>query len=205
MPFFPATHATEHKSLIEWVDAALVNARSTVHGLTIEHLRARPVPTSELTLGWLMLHIADVAEQWLGRAAAGPEGVGTDETVLERYERATASHDIGAHATVEDVLEEYDRTCASALELLRSADLEATVPVPTEMPWFPPDLSEFTARWVVQHVLAEIERHSGHADLLREAIDGRTMYDLIAEEQGIDMSYIGAWFADHPEIPAPAW
>ena len=54
-------------------------------------------------------------------------------------------------------------------------------------------------------MLAEIERHSGHADLLREAIDGRTMYDLIAEDQGIDMSYIGAWFADHPEIPAPAW
>src|SRR5699024_6757662 len=91
MPFFPATHATEHKSLIEWVDAALVNARSTVHGLTIEHLRARPVPTSELTLGGrelpaggLMPRLAGAAVQWPARAAAGPAGVGTAETALAR-------------------------------------------------------------------------------------------------------------------------
>lgn len=205
MPFFPATHATERENLIEWVDAALVNARSTVHGLDIEQLRARPVPTSELTLGWLMLHISDVAEQWLGRAAAGPAGFGSDETVLERYERAIESHEIAPDATAGDVLAEYDSKCASALDLLRAADLDAQVPVPTEMPWYPPGMPDFSGRWVVQHVLAEIERHSGHADLLREAIDGRTMYDLIAEDQGIDMSYIGAWFANHPEIPAPEW
>lgn len=205
MPLFPTTHATERETLIEWVDAALTNARSTVHGLDIAQLRSRPVPSSELTLGWLMLHIGDVAEQWLGRAAAGAAGFGTDESILERYERATDSHEIAPDATAEDVLAEYDRRCARALELLRSADLDAAVPVPTEMPWFPPDLPEFNGRWAVQHALGEIERHSGHADILREAIDGLTLYDLIARDQGIDMSYIGAWYAAHPEIPVPQW
>lgn len=205
MTLFPATHTTEHQTLLEWVDSALVNARSTVYGLDIEQLRARPVSTSELTLGWLMLHIADVAEQWLGRAAAGPAGFGTDRTVLERHERAIESHKIAPDATAEELLAEYDRRCASALELLRSADLDAEVPVPEEMPWFPADLPSFNGRWTVHHTLTEIGRHSGHADILREAIDGRTMYDLIATDQGFDMSYIGAWYANHPEIPAPQW
>ena len=68
MPFFPATRATEHEQLCEWVDAQLVNARSVVHGLTADQLRARPVPSSELTLGWLILHIGEVAETWLRNA-----------------------------------------------------------------------------------------------------------------------------------------
>ena len=205
MPLFPTTHSTEHETLIEWVDAALTNARSTVHGLNIEQLRATPIPSSELSLGWLMLHIADVAEQWLGRAAAGPAGFGTDESILQRYERAVDSHQIGADATAEDVLAEYDRKCAHALELLRSADLDAAVPVPTEMPWFPPGLPEFNGRWAALHALEEIQRHSGHADILREAIDGLTLYELIARDQSIDMSYIGAWYAAHPDIPTPQW
>lgn len=205
MPLFTATHTTEHETLIEWVDVALTNARSTVHGMDIHQLRATPIPSSELSLGWLLLHIGDVAEQWCGRAAAGPAEFGTDLSILERYERAFDSHRIAPDATAESVLAEYDRRCAHTLELLRSADLDAAVPVPAEMPWFPADLPEFNGRWVAQHVLGEINRHSGHADILREAIDGGTMYDLIARDQNIDMSYIGAWFAAHPEIPAPWW
>jgi hypothetical protein len=73
------------------------------------------------------------------------------------------------------------------------------------MPWFPPGQPSFNGRWAAMHALNEIARHSGHADILREAIDSRTMYELIAEDQGIDMSYIGAWFAAHPEVPAPQW
>ena len=73
------------------------------------------------------------------------------------------------------------------------------------MPWYPPGLPAFNGRWAALHALNEIARHSGHADILREAVDGRTMYELIAESQEIDMSYIGQWFAAHPEVPAPEW
>ena len=205
MPFVPATSGTERENLLEWIDVALTNARSIVAGLTADQLRARPIPSSELTLGWLTLHIGEVAESWLGRAAAAPRALDTGRTLLESFEHAETVNQVAPDATAEDVLVEFDRRHAAALDHLRTADLDATVPVPTEMPWFPADLPAFNGRWAALHALAEIERHSGHADILREAIDGGTMYDLIARDQGIDMSYIGRWFAEHPEVPAPAW
>ncbi|MEH6819058.1 mycothiol transferase [Dietzia psychralcaliphila] len=205
MPLFPATHTTERETLLEWIDDALVNARSIIHGLTGDQLRARPVPSSELTLGLLILHIGEVAEGWLGRAAAAPDPVETGRSLPEAFAWAEEVNRVGPDATAEEILAEFDRRHAAGLAHLRAADLDAVVPVPTEMPWFPPGMAPFNGWWVAQHVLTEINRHSGHADILREAIDGRTMYDLIAEDQGIDMSYIGAWFAAHPEVPAPAW
>ncbi|WP_010541085.1 DUF664 domain-containing protein [Dietzia alimentaria] len=205
MPLFPATRDTERETLLEWIDAALVNARSIVHGLTGDQLRVRPVPTSELTLGWLLLHIGEVAVNWCGRAAAAPDAPDTGRTLPEAFARAEAVNRVDPDATAEEILTEYDRRCAAGLAHLRSADLDAVVPVPTEMPWFPPGLPPFNGRWAALHALSEITRHSGHADILREAIDGRTMYELIAEDQSIDMSYIGAWFAAHPEVPAPQW
>ena len=205
MPFFPATTGTEHENLIEWTDVALTNARSIVAGLTGDQLRSRPIPSSELTLGWLILHIGEVAEGWLGRAAAAPEAPNTGHSLAEAFEYAETVNQVAPDATAEDVLAEFDRRHAAALEHLRAADLDATVPVPTEMPWFPTDLPPLNGRWAALHALGEIERHSGHADILREAIDGGTLYDLIARDQGIDMSYIGEWFAAHPEVPAPQW
>ena len=205
MPFFPAVHASEHETLVEWVSAALTNARSTVHGLDADQLRSRPIPSSDLTLGWLILHIGEVAEHWLGRAAAGPAGYDTERSITQKWESSWAINDVADDASADDVLAEFDRRAAAALESLRSMDLDAAVPAPTDAPWYPPGLPDFSGRWCVLHAYAEIERHSGHADLLREAIDGRTMYDLIAEDQGIDMSYIGEWFAAHPEVPAPDW
>ena len=205
MPLFPATHPTEKDTLLEWIDDALVNARSVVHGLTADQLRARPVSSSALTLGWLLLHIGEVADTWLARAAAGPDALDTGRTLVEDHEWAASVNRVDPHATTEDVLAAYDRRCAAGLEHLRAADLDAVVPVPEEMHWFPPGLPPFNGRWVALHVLNEVARHSGHADILREAIDGRTMYELVAESQGIDMSYIGRWFAAHPEVPAPEW
>lgn len=205
MPFFPTAHPTERENLIEWLDAALVNARSVVHGLTADQLRSKPVASSELTLGWLILHIGEVAESWLERAAVAPEVPDTGRTLAEAFAWSEEINRVAPDATAEEILAEYDRRCAAGLASFRTADLDATLPAPAEMPWYPADQKPFNGRWAALHVLAEIERHSGHADILREAIDGRTMYDLISADQGIDMSYIGAWFAAHPEVPAPQW
>ncbi|MGF0225109.1 DUF664 domain-containing protein [Dietzia natronolimnaea] len=205
MPLFPATYTTERETLLEWIDDALVNARSIVHGLTGDQLRARPVESSDLTLGWLILHIGQVAEDWLGRAAAAPDPLATGRSLPEAFAWAETVNRVDPEASAEEILAEYDRRCAAGLAHLRAADLDAEVPVPTEMPWFPRGLPPFNGRWAAQHVLTEINRHSGHADILREAIDGRTMYDLLAEDQAIDMSYIDAWFAAHPEVSAPEW
>ena len=110
---------------------------------------------------------------------------------------------LSEHETCAFLRARIEQVAARTEEVLRSADLDTTHPLPVA-PWFEPGVS-WSVRRVAIHMLAEISQHAGHADILREAIDSRTMYELIAEDQGIDMSYIGAWFAAHPEVPAPQW
>ncbi len=93
MPLFPATRDTERENLLEWIDAELVNARSIVHGLTGDQLRACPLPTSELTLGWLILHIGEVAESWTARAAAAPDAPATGRSLPEAFAAALRGGD----------------------------------------------------------------------------------------------------------------
>ena len=51
-------------------------------------------------------------------------------------------------------------------------------------PWYPEDPEGFSARWILLHVLEELARHAGHADIIREHIDGATMYELMAAAEG---------------------
>jgi hypothetical protein len=89
-----------------------------------------------------------------------------------------------------------DQTLASALARLDAvaeeterviggiSDLDQPVPVPKGVPWFPQDLEAWTVRWVLLHLVEELARHAGHADILREMIDGATMYELMAAAEG---------------------
>ena len=63
-------------------------------------------------------------------------------------------------------------------------DLDHLVPVPKGVPWFPQDLDHWTLRWVLLHLIEEIARHAGHADIVRESIDGATMFALQAGAEG---------------------
>ena len=58
------------------------------------------------------------------------------------------------------------------------------MPVPRDVPWFPQDVEAWSLRWVLLHLVQEIARHAGHADLIREAVDGATMYPLLAAVEG---------------------
>ncbi len=69
---------------------------------------------------------------------------------------------------------------AGSLRLVETADLDAAVPVPQDAPWFPKDVESWSVRWVILHVINELARHAGHADIIRETIDGATMYELVA-------------------------
>ena len=63
-------------------------------------------------------------------------------------------------------------------------NLNQVVPVPKGVPWFPADVEAWTVRWVLLHLIEETARHAGHADILRESIDGATMYALMAAAEG---------------------
>ena len=64
------------------------------------------------------------------------------------------------------------------------------MPVPQDVPWFPKNQPAWSVRWVILHVINELARHSGHADIIRETIDGATMYELIA---GLENWQIEGW------------
>ncbi len=57
-------------------------------------------------------------------------------------------------------------------------------PVPRDAPWFPKDVDAWSVRWVAMHIVEELARHAGHADIVRESIDGATMYELVAGREG---------------------
>lgn len=60
--------------------------------------------------------------------------------------------------------------------------LDDTFPLP-EAPWFPKD-ERVSMRWLLAHLVEEHARHAGHADIIRESLDGRTAFELVAEAGG---------------------
>ena len=66
----------------------------------------------------------------------------------------------------------------------RSPTSTTRCPVPKGVPWFPDDIEAWSVRWVLLHLIEEIARHAGHADIVRESIDGATMYELMAAAEG---------------------
>ena len=64
------------------------------------------------------------------------------------------------------------------------ADLGQDVPVDHSVPWNPKDLDNWSVRWVLLHLIQETARHAGHADIIREAVDGGTAYPIMAAAEG---------------------
>ena len=89
-----------------------------------------------------------------------------------------------------------DESLAGAIADLRAAgaeteaalstveDLGQPVPVPRGVPWFPADVQAWSVRWVLLHLIQETARHAGHADIVRESLDGATQYPLVAAAEG---------------------
>lgn len=136
----------------------------TAEGLTDEQARLR-TGASELTVGGTIKHCVAQERIWtdfLVRGAAAhdlPPGAFESQFVLDPDE------------TLAGVLAEMHDVAAATEALVRSLDdLDTDIALPTA-PWFPPD-TRWSRRKVLVHLLAEIAQHSGHADVVREGIDG---------------------------------
>jgi hypothetical protein len=80
--------------------------------------------------------------------------------------------------TVAELIADYRRAAAETEEIIFGLDdLDLPVPLP-EAPWFPPN-TVVSARWVLLHLIEETCRHAGHADIVRESIDGANAFELI--------------------------
>jgi uncharacterized damage-inducible protein DinB len=156
-------------SELELLDQYLDYQRQTVllktDGLSSSQL-ARTLPPSELTLGGLLHHLALVEESWMEVRFLGlPERepwAGVDWEADPDWEFRTA-----AEHRPEELRQRYreagDRTRRIVSE---AAGLEQPSVLPLR------DGRHFTLRWVLLHLIEETARHAGHADFLRQAIDG---------------------------------
>lgn len=150
------------------------------YGLTDEQARSTPT-ASALSIGGLIKHATGMQSNWMARIAAAPDAPPRDTRSFEEISKAREhEHVMLPDETLYGLLGAFEEGNARALRLLQTADLDAPVPVPHHIPWFPKDIDAWSVRWVIQHVINELARHAGHADIIRETIDGATMYELIA-------------------------
>ena len=189
MPGNAAMSTDERELLASYVTQQHDGFRGAILDLTDEQA-ARKIASSALSVGGLVKHAASVQVGWrlMIEAAPGePVWPGTLEEQQATYERDNTWIE---GDTVPAVLAAFDAEAERVLAAIRAADLETPVPVPQDVPWFPKDVSHWSVRWVVLHLIEELARHAGHADLLREAVDGATMYELMARREGWDTT---AW------------
>ncbi|NTY62207.1 DinB family protein [Mycolicibacterium sphagni] len=159
---------------------------AVAYGLTDEQARATPT-VSTLSIGGLIKHATGVQRGWMARVAAAPDEVPADDRPFE--ERAAEYQDeylMRPDETLAQLLGALTRQNAASLRLVETADLDAAVPVPRDAPWFPSDVDAWSVRWVFEHLITELARHAGHADIIRETIDGATMYELVAAAEGME-------------------
>jgi uncharacterized damage-inducible protein DinB len=167
----PTTTLTaERADLLETLAAHRHFLRFTVQGLTDEQARLQPT-ASELTLGGLVKHVAHQEANWVRFILEGPEAIATP-TDATGFEKWAAEFRLLPEETLDGVLAEYAEIAQRTDELVRTLpDLDAAHPLP-EAPWFQPGAVR-SARRVFLHIVAETAQHAGHADILREAIDGQ--------------------------------
>ncbi|HEX9065862.1 MAG TPA: DinB family protein [Streptosporangiaceae bacterium] len=159
----PPYAAPERDMLGSWLDFHRATLARKCDGLTSEQLRVRSVPPSSLSLLGLIRHMAEVERGWFRQVLAGedlPDLYATDrdpEADFNDTAAADADETISAWQAEIDAARRAEAACPS---------LEAFALRRTERG------NEVTLRWIMVHMIEEYARHNGHADLLRERIDG---------------------------------
>ena len=176
MPGQVGAIANEREGLLAYLTQMRYVLRLTAYGLTPQQLRMAPT-ASPLTVGGLIKHCASTEESWIDTVRREPR-----EVDYQAYADNFALRD---DETIEDVFARYDRIAARTEKTIAEiADLGQDVPVDHSVPWNPKDLDNWSVRWVLLHLIQETARHAGHADIIREAIDGGTAYPIMAAAEG---------------------
>jgi uncharacterized damage-inducible protein DinB len=160
--------AQERKDLLETLKTHRAFLRHTVRDLTDEQARERTT-VSQLCLGGVLKHVAEVESRWAGFIDEGASAMGPfDDSSIERHQ---AGFRMEENETLAGILQGYEEVASRTDHLLSSINsLDDSRPLP-EAPWFKPG-ARWTARRVVLHIIAETAQHAGHADILRESLDG---------------------------------
>jgi len=163
------THALtgERADLLESLARTRYFLQNTTRDLTDEQAAQRTT-VSELSLGGLIKHVTLTERQWIRFIQAGPSAMAWDQSSAGDW---LSAFRMGPGDTLAGLLEEYAKAAEETAELVAGlTDLDAAQPLP-EAPWFPPG-ARWSARRVLLHVIAETAQHAGHADIIRESLDG---------------------------------
>ncbi|MCV7378775.1 hypothetical protein BST11_00305 [Mycobacterium alsense] len=180
MPALAPPVADERSALREFMAFHQSAYFAVAYGLTDEQARSTPT-VSALSVGGLIKHATAMQRTWMARVAAAPGAPAKDPRPFDAIAKEFADqHVMRPDETLAGLLEAFAARNAESLRLVETADLDAAVPVPQDIPWFPKNQPAWSVRWVILHVINELARHAGHADIIRESIDGATMYELIA-------------------------
>lgn len=146
----------------------------TAVGLTEEQARLTPT-VSALSIGGLIKHVATVQQMWSNFMASGPAGSGMDIDWADPDPEMIATHEnsfvLLDGETLDAALGHYaDVAVATGRIIAECEDLDRAYPLP-EAPWFEEGV-EWSVRRAATHIIAETAQHAGHADIIRETIDG---------------------------------
>ena len=130
-------------------------------GLSEAAARRSLVPSATTPIG-LVKHAAAVERAWFQRCLAGRSA----EQITGNSRGDAASWDVGENETIADVVAEFGESCAESRRIAAGFALDHTVPQDR--------LGRVSLRWIYVHMIREHARHTGHADILREQIDGAT-------------------------------
>ncbi len=175
--FGPGKHS-ESDVLVGFLDTQLASVRAAAHGLTEQQARATPC-TSALSVGGLVKHATYVMTQHLQRRAG--EEIVLDEAGFGLF---MGSFALGDGETLTGALEPSDAARPPYLDDVRTIDPGAAVMAPAA-PWdglYEP--TESVHRFALVHHIEEFARHAGHADIVREQVDGADAASLLMAVEG---------------------
>jgi uncharacterized protein DUF664 len=158
---FPPETGDERATLQGYLDYHRDTLMWKCAGLTPDQLRARPLPTTNLSLLGLVRHLADVERGWFRRRVAG------EDAPPIFYTQAQPDLDI-------DPPPDADPDADFAIWRAEVAACDAAVAGRDLDDTFVSRTDTVSLRWLYGHMIEEYARHNGHADLIRQAIDGAT-------------------------------
>ena len=176
MPGMAPPVADERDGLLSYLRQQRDALRIAAYGLTDEQARLRPT-AGTLSIGGLVKHVTDVERTWIAMVRQIP-----DHRDVSTYLDGFTMRD---DETLAELLDDYAVAADETEKVVADvADLGQPVPVPSGVPWFPADVDAWSVRWVLLHLIEETARHGGHADIVRESIDGATFHPLMAAAEG---------------------
>lgn len=158
----PPYEADERRMLESWLDFHRSTLAMKCDGLSDDELRERSVPPSSISLLGLVRHMADVERNWFRWVLSGEHGPGLFWTP----ENEDGDFDDVDDASVDEAFDAWRAECANARQVAASLQLEDTGTRRNG--------ERVSLRWVLVHMIEEYARRNGHADFLRERIDGAT-------------------------------